>query len=254
MSIESSDAMVIKTVDFSESSLVLTLYTRKFGKIHGIAKGGRRLKNPFESALDLLARINVSFIRKNSDALDLLTEAKLLARFRPTAENLDGLSAGYYLAELLDLMTEDGEPAPEIYDLAARTLDELQTGRRVEERFHRFEWNLLGLTGDQPSLRFCVGCGGEIPLEEMIKRGERVGFGFLDGGVICGECRRTRGFQQVASMAAESLGLIDRLSSDDARSEPAEWNKKSRGEIRGLLNYYFCTLLGRKPKTQDWTT
>ena len=251
MSMETSDALVIKTVDFSESSLILTLYTRSFGKIHGIAKGGRRLKNSFESALDLLTQISVSFIRKNSDALDLLTEAKLRRRFRPTAENLAGLSAAYYLAELLDLMTEAGEPSEAIYDLAAQTLDLLATGKRVEERFHRFEWGLLEESGDRPSTRFCVGCGAEVPLAEYAARGARLSFGFLDGGVICDACRKARGFQQVASVAAESLLWLDQLNPE---VDPPAWTESQRnnkGEIRGLLNYYFCALLGRKPKTQD---
>jgi DNA repair protein RecO (recombination protein O) len=54
---ENADAVVLRTVDFSETCLILTLFTRQFGKIEALAKGGRRLKSPFESALDILTRI-----------------------------------------------------------------------------------------------------------------------------------------------------------------------------------------------------
>ena len=54
MPIEHSEAIVIRTIDFSETSLILTLFSREFGKVRGIAKGARQLKNSFDSALDLL--------------------------------------------------------------------------------------------------------------------------------------------------------------------------------------------------------
>ena len=55
MSSEKASAIVIRAVEFSETSLVVTLFTREFGKLGALAKGARRLKGPFESALDLLA-------------------------------------------------------------------------------------------------------------------------------------------------------------------------------------------------------
>ena len=83
MSAEKAQALVLRTVEFSETSLVATVFTREFGKVRGLAKGARRLKGPFDNALDLLAAWRIVFLRKSSDALDLLTEAKLERRFRP---------------------------------------------------------------------------------------------------------------------------------------------------------------------------
>ena len=85
---EKATAIVLRTVEFSETSLVVTLFTREFGKLGALAKGARRLKNPFESALDLLALCRIVFLHKSSDALDLVTEAKLLRRFRPAGREL----------------------------------------------------------------------------------------------------------------------------------------------------------------------
>ena len=75
MSLEKATAIVMRTIDWSETSSIVTLFTREFGKISGLAKGARRPKGPFESALDLLALCRIVFLRKSSDALDLLTEA-----------------------------------------------------------------------------------------------------------------------------------------------------------------------------------
>ena len=65
---EKVQAIVIRVVEFSETSCVVTLFTREFGKISGLAKGARRPKSPFESALDLLAVCRIVFLHKSSDA------------------------------------------------------------------------------------------------------------------------------------------------------------------------------------------
>ena len=83
MPAEKATALVLRVVEWSETSSIVTLLTREFGKVRGLAKGARRPKGPFESALDLLSSCQVVFLRKSSDALDLLTEAKLQRRFRP---------------------------------------------------------------------------------------------------------------------------------------------------------------------------
>src|SRR5437867_21054 len=105
--LETASALVLRVVDFSESSVVLTLFSREFGKIRGLAKGARRPKGPFESALDLLGLCRIVFLRKSSEALDLLTEAKLERRFRPPDGELSSLYAAYYVDELLNELTDD---------------------------------------------------------------------------------------------------------------------------------------------------
>ncbi|MGL4465069.1 MAG: DNA repair protein RecO, partial [Planctomycetia bacterium] len=105
MPAERTEALVIRGVDFSETSRVLTLFTRDFGKLSVIAKGGRRLRGPFEVSLDLLSLCSISVIRKSSGGLDVLTEALLRERFTGLRDDLQKLYAAYFLAELLDATT-----------------------------------------------------------------------------------------------------------------------------------------------------
>ena len=143
MSAEKATAIVLRVVDFSESSCIVTLYSREVGKLGALAKGGRRLKGPFEAALDLLAEVRVVFLRKSSDALDLLTEAKLQRRFRPRAGDLASLYAGYYVAELVDRLTEPYEPHPELFELIHESLAALATEGSVRSILIHFELQAL---------------------------------------------------------------------------------------------------------------
>ena len=208
MSIEKTDAIVLKTVDFMETSLVLTVFTRDLGKVRGLAKGARRLKNPFETSLDLLASIKLTFIRKNSDALDLFTEAKLARRFRPNSRNLRGLYAGYYVVELLDAMTEDYDPAPKLWRLTDLTLASLAKRGRVGSRVFAYEAYLLDSFGEFPSVRNCVECGQELPLDRVDNLARKIWFENDRGGVVCRNClarRRTLGLVSTTIGALKAL-------------------------------------------------
>jgi len=247
MPAEKTDAIVLRTTEFSETSLVVSLFTRDFGKVGALAKGGRRPKSPFESALDLLSVCRIVFLRKSSEALDLLTEAKLLWRFRPAGRDLAGLYAGYYVAELLGELTHDDDPHPDVFDLASQTLKGLAQGDRVGRRVVRFELALLRCLGLVPSLEACPGCGRAVP------PGRHVAFGHLDGGVLCAACRVGR--RTVASVDSGLLHAMRRLADPDEQAwQRLDWDPKTAGRLRGLMNHYVAHLIGRRPRLQPYLT
>jgi len=267
MSSEKATALVLRVVEFSETSSIVTLFTREFGKVRGLAKGARRPKSSFESALDLLSLCRIVFLRKSSDSLDLLTEAKLERRFRAAGRDLSSLYAAYYVAELLAELTDDGDPHPELFDAACQTLAALGAlGSPVATVLLRFELNALRLLGHMPQLDACVECGREVNNEQ------RVAFGQLAGGVLCARCRP--GKRQVVSMSAAALRLMKQLatagsegqSAGDRTNEiqttenapatdpQAPSDRRTVGELRGLVNHYMCNLLGHKPRMHAYLT
>ncbi|MBN2291315.1 MAG: DNA repair protein RecO [Pirellulales bacterium] len=237
--------IVLRTVEFSETSLVVTIFTREYGKIGAIAKGARRIKGPFESALDLLAVCRIVFLRKSFETLDILTEAKLVRRFKPAGRDLSGLYAGYYVIELLDGLTEQYSPQADLFDLAEETLEGLSDGEPVQRWILRFELGALRILGHLPLLHACVECGCEVPIKG------RVAFGHLDGGVLCMSCRK--GKQHVASVDAGTLRVMDQLAQPESKLwQRLEIRPTAQGQIRGLMNRYISHLMGRKPKMQGW--
>ena len=244
MSSEKTLAIVLRLVDFSETSVVTTLFTRDFGKIGALAKGARRPKGPFEAALDLLAVCRIVFIQKSSDALDLLTEARLERRFRASSHDLSRLYAGYYIAELLRELTDTGDPHPTLFDIANQTILDLDSGEEVAGTVLQFEMSALEVLGHRPSLEICVACG------KTIEDSERVFFGQLAGGVLCPRCRP--GQRQVISVSPGVIAALRQLSVADGNSSRPQLSPEVRGEARAVLNRYLESLLDRRLKMHQY--
>ena len=245
MSSEKTLAIVIRVVEFSETSCVVTLFTREFGKIGALAKGARRPKSPFESALDLLAVCRIVFLHKSSEALDLLTEAKLERRFRSATRSLSRLYAGYYVAELLRELTDTGDPHPALYDAADQALWELDDNTEVLRVVLRFELTALSLLGHVPSLQGCAACGTAVEVAG------RVPFGQLAGGLLCPRCRT--GQRQVVSVTAGAIQVLQQFAAVDAQAwRQVDMDARTSGELRGLMNQYLCNLLGHRPRMHQY--
>jgi DNA repair protein RecO (recombination protein O) len=242
---EKTAAIVIRVIEFSETSCIVTLFTRDFGKIGAIAKGARRPKSPFDSALDLLAVCRIVFLHKSSESLDLLTEAKLERRFRTATRDLSRLYAAYYVAELLRDLTDTGDPHPELYDAADQALQDLEGPAEVARVVLRFEMTALRLLGHLPALRECAACGREIEFAE------RVLFGQLAGGLLCEKCRP--GQRQVVSVTAGAVRVLRQFASSDADSwREVIMDVTTRGELRGLMNQYLCNVLDHCPRMHQY--
>jgi DNA repair protein RecO (recombination protein O) len=242
MSAEKATALVLRTTDWSESSRIATLWTREFGKVRALAKGGRRLKSSFENALDLLTLCRIVFLRKSPGSLDLLTEAQVIQRFPRLRSDLSALYAAYYVVELLAEGTQDYDPHPLLFDEALETLRELGIAEApaVEcgPRVARFEMVLLRELGYSPVFDHCAACGGPVGETELA-------FSPAVNGVVCRRCRG--GHRDSRPLSPRTWRTLQELAaSGDAWRRP--WSPETRAEVRHLLGQYLTYLLGRRPR------
>jgi DNA repair protein RecO (recombination protein O) len=239
MAAEKAQALVVRATDWSETSRIATLWTREFGRVRVLAKGGRRLKSNFEVALDLLTVCSIVLLRKSSGGLDLLTEARVVERFPRLRKDLPALYAGYYIAELLADWTEDYDPHPVLFDEARAALGELgQSAASTGPRLARFELVMLRELGYQPALDACGVCGAPAS-------GERLAFSAALGGIVCLACQPSQRDRRPLSTAAwQAL----RKWTESPEAWQREWPAETRAELRQLLGQYVTYLMGRRPR------
>lgn len=242
MSAEKTDALVIRLADFSESSRVVTLFTRDFGKISCLAKGAKRLRSAFEVSLDLLSQCRVVFLQKSSGNLDLLTESQLVKRFQPQAGSLPHLYAGYYVAELLNALTEAGDPHPDLFQVAIRALRQLELQQSIFEPVACFELSILREIGQLPDFDTCMICHSEI------EAGETSRFWVSQSGLICSRCGCSE--YQTTEFQPETLSALRQLAlSGGSGMDITPINSRQKKELRKLLTAAISHVLGRRPKT-----
>jgi DNA repair protein RecO (recombination protein O) len=246
MPAEKAFALVLRTTDWSETSRIATLWTREFGKVRVLAKGGRRLKSNFESALDLLTLCSIVFLRKSSGSLDLLTEARVVERFPRLRADLPALYAAYYIAELLSGWTEDYDPHPSLFDEAVQALRTLGApGVITGLRLARFELVLLRELGYSPALASCAVCGGR----HALVAGANLAFSSAAGGVLCPTCQtKHRDALRLSREAWETL----RDLAEDEEAWRRDRSPAIRQEVREILSDYVTYLLGRRPRLLEY--
>jgi len=243
MAAENATAIVIRAVPFSETSSVVTLFTRECGKLRALAKGAWRPKSAFDAALDLLSTCQVLVFRKHSDSLDVLAEARLENRFR-IGTSLAAFHAGMYFAELLDALTADGDPQPELFDAARKILLELSSFHgpllQVRARIISFELEVLRIVGHAPTLLRCAEC------ETRIELTPRTAFAMLDGGTLCSKCRR--GKRSVVSVSADALASLRVLAHSATAWQTIVLVEPVFRELRAIMSTYLAHVVGRRLK------
>lgn len=242
-------ALVLRTTDWSDSSRIVTLWTRELGKVRGLAKGAKRPRSAFESALDLLTVCRISLLRKTSGGLDLVTEARVEHRYPGLTANLRALYSGYSVAELLADMTQEHDPHAEVFDEAVAALGDLAgpacgPGDRglTDGRRARFEVVLLRELGYSPRLEDCAGCHGPVT-------GVGLAFAASAGGMVCSACQSR--FRDRRPVSREAWGALAALGAD-----PEAWRAWGDGRVEGrvgdevgrVLGGYVSYLLGRRPR------
>jgi len=184
----------LRKVEYSETSQILTLFSRQYGITRVIAKGAhRRTKagaSKFDGGVDLLDVGEAVFSHDLAKDLPPLTEWGLREGHLELRRDLRGIYLGLYAAELVSRLFEEHDPHPQLFDRLENTIPELATRRR-EEVFLSFEVDMLRESGYLPELFACVECG-----TTMESTRGNVGYGGCYfsaalGGLVCRNCEGT---------------------------------------------------------------
>jgi len=181
MALQKTQGFILRKQDLRETSIILTVYTRDFGKLRLVSKGVRVPEARFMSAYELLALDDIVFYERKKRSLFFLSQCDLINYFPRVRESLDRISYAIYFAEFLDAATPAGDRNKEIYKLLSDSLFLLSSKASPKRVARIFEIKLLSVLGLMPRLKACVACN------RAIEKG-RVRFSFSSGGVLCEAC------------------------------------------------------------------
>jgi DNA repair protein RecO (recombination protein O) len=148
-----TEAVVLRGLDYGETSRIVTLFTREKGKISVIAKGARKTKSSFGSTLQPMAYTQVVFYYKPTRTLQVLTESSHVEAFHRLNRSLDRITIGLRVVELVDALLEEEDPQPRAFTLTLQVLQALdRAGERVENVWPYAQLRLARLMGVAPAI------------------------------------------------------------------------------------------------------
>lgn len=183
MALCKTEAIVLKTHNFGESSKIVTIYTQKYGKNKVVAKGARRPKSTLRGSLEPVTHVSVVFYTKDGRELQTLSQSDIMTSFHQLQIDLHRFAYAHAVCELLDRLTPLEVENRAVFTLTLETFRAMETVRPADLviLLWFFELRIVSLLGFRPELDTCVDCKGEI-------RGTSLGFSLPKGGVLCSPC------------------------------------------------------------------
>jgi DNA repair protein RecO (recombination protein O) len=242
---ESSAAIVLRARDYSESDRIVTLLTREFGKLSGIAKGAKASRRRFENKLELFSLVTLFFRRRPQGQLVFITRAERSEDAPPRLDDdLGKIALGSYMLELADALTTEEAEAAAAYQVLCDALGALGQAGATSALRAAYELKMLEATGfglDFSRCRICEAATGS--------RNEAVYFISSRGGVVCTRCR-AQVPETAIRLSADSATTLTRLqvASFDRIPAPAH----SGGDAALAIARFLTSILDRRLRSVEF--
>jgi DNA repair protein RecO (recombination protein O) len=179
----STDAVILHTFDYRETSRIVRLATREIGVVSAMAKGARRAKNPFGSAIDLFTQGVAHLVITPGREMHTLAGFDAVRTRPELAHSLSAFGAAAAIAELT-LRFAPGEDGGRIFSALSATLDAIAVVDRQEIAATALAgaWRLMAEIGFSPALESCASCQADLAPDDTVTFHHRA------GGALCRAC------------------------------------------------------------------
>ena len=163
-------AFVLHSYPYKETSLIVDVFTREYGRIGLVAKGAKRPHSKLRGVLQTFQPLQASWSGKSE--LRTMIDAEWVGGMLPLERT--ALLCGFYLNELLVKLIARDDPHPALFDHYVATLNELAHNEPAPIVLRKFERTLLKETGVAADLTRCTSTRAAVdPLVDYVVDPER---------------------------------------------------------------------------------
>lgn len=199
MLLKESEAIVLRTYPLREADLLVAMFTRAEGKVHGVARAAKKSRRRFGGALEPLTYVRVHYEDRERRELARLDSCEVLESPLASVVTYPRAVALAHVAELLDELLPDREPNDAVFRLALAVLAGLR-GPGLWLPITYLDLWMTRLMGYLPELSECMTCGRTL-------NGSRAFFHALSEGLVCIDDKRLASFE----ISAESRNLAAQM-------------------------------------------
>ena len=232
MSILETEAVVLSDMPHGETSKIIRVYTKDYGRVSLIAKGSRKLKNRFGGSLDPLNHVTIVYYYKDNRDLHLITQCDIIESYPGVKEDLEKLSIGLSIAEILVTLVLEEESNRTLFGLVVKTLTALETVEKNYDNFYLyFLTRFLQISGFGLHAQRCQNCGTEMNAQSAF-------FSISRGGLLCKSCSQAESNQ--TRILAETVQVLKHV----LLKEPEQFlnlriSEKSKRELTTIFDNFY---------------
>jgi len=224
MALKESEAIVLQTYPLREADLLVTLFTRLEGKVHGVARSAKKSRRRFGGALEPLTYVRAYYEDRERQELARLDSCDVLESPLAFEVSYPRAVALAHVAEVLDQLLPEREVNDAVFRLALSVLAELR-GSGIWMPLTYFELWMTRLMGYLPDLSECIVCGRTL-------NGSRAFFHALADGLMCSDDKRLAS----SEISAESRALAAQMCRAPVENfTGAGWPKQKAADLRKFL-------------------
>ncbi len=197
------DAVVLRVQKLGEADRIITMLTRRRGRVRAVARGVRRTTSKYGGRLEPFGHVDVQFIEGRT--LHSITQVEGIDLFGGAlVRDYPRYTTASAIAETAERLTpEEEEPSLRLFLLTLGALRALAQGEHASSLvLDSYLLRAMGLAGWAPALRACAVCG---------TAGEHRAFSVPAGGCVCPDCRPPG----AAHPAPATLALLAALAVGD---------------------------------------
>ena len=163
MTLIRTEALILRTIPFQESSSIVRMFTREQGKIAVIAKGARRMKSGLRGFLDPLNYIEAIYYYKSTRDIQTLSKIDLIQSYFSNTPNIECNIYGMALLETVDKVVHDHQHDHEIFDSAVQHLGFMdKEPETCKVAFVRFLVAITDILGYRLETASCPRCRAQL--------------------------------------------------------------------------------------------
>ncbi|HEV2488149.1 MAG TPA: DNA repair protein RecO [Terracidiphilus sp.] len=240
MSVLTSEAVVLRTWPVHEADLIVSFFTRDYGRMKGVAKSALRSRKRFGGALEPMTVARAWFVERPRQELVRLDQLEILRSPLATPVDHVRMTVLSFFAELLDEVLPEHDPQETVFRLLVSVLEQTT----VEQPWMPLTYFSLWMTrlmGLLPDIAHCTACG------EPLIAGE-TSFNSLGDGLFCAVHRNGN----ANALTADSWQLAQRMLRAPVSAFTGEsWPRRRGMDLRRFTLQSLERHMERKLRTAE---
>jgi len=231
MAVFTSEAVVLRTWPVHEADLIVSFFTRDYGRMRGVAKAALKSRKRFGGALEPMTLARAWFIERPRQELVRLDQLEILRSPLSAPVDQTRMAVLSFYAELIDEALPERDPQDAVFRLLASVLEHT-SAVQPETAQHPssgpwmpltyFSLWMTKLMGLLPDIAHCIVCGEPLHAAEISYSG------YADG-LLCGLHRDG----SASALSGDSWQLAQRMLRAPASAFAAEpWTRKRGQDLR----------------------